>query len=100
MSAHVDFTVNASTVCIFIATGYIYIVDYDITRTGGILPQNIIFIAGLVLEIFNNNVSGIYISTGSNASIQNATLTGRLISTYTNGSVANQTSTVTAPQFA
>jgi hypothetical protein len=64
-----------------------------------LLPQNIIFIAGLVLEIANNNVSGIYIATGDYVAITNSTLTGRLISTdKTNNRYASIiNSSITAP---
>jgi len=106
MSAPVDFTVNASTVCIFIVGGDIEI-DLNISRTGGILPQNIIFIANGHINIGTSvnsvTVSGIYISTGSSANIEGnrfteSKLTGRLISTSINNGFVNiDKSSITAP---
>ena len=97
----VTLTGLATDIYVFNVTGYITITN-DITLTGGLLPQNVIFIASNYIEIYNSTVSGIYISTGNSAYIEDVTLTGRLISTDTinDGSSANSNSTVTAPQFA
>ena len=94
----VTLTGLATDIYVFNVTGYITITN-DITLTGGLLPQNVIFIASNYIEIYNSTVSGIYISTGNYAYIYNSTLTGRLISTSTtNGRFSgNANSTITAP---
>jgi len=108
-SADVTLTGSATDIYVFNVTGNINITK-NITLSGDLLPQNVIFIASGTIDIQTINtavtVSGIYISTGNYADIYDSTLTGRLISTCTNtnntidGDAGCGNSTITAPQFA
>jgi len=101
---NVDVTLrgSATDMYVFISTGSIEIMN-NITLSGDLLPQNVIFIASKNMFLGGSDLStkyGIYISTSSSfANIEYTNLIGRLICPKARASIFSS-ATITAPQFA